>query len=125
MHVMSPRDKPLAWLRGQVKSPPFGANARIEAGFLLRRVQRGEELGLPQSRPMPNIGPGCHELRIVDAHANWRIMYHIASDAIVILDVFAKKTVATPRRVIADCQKRLAAFRKLAPTKKGVRDARR
>ena len=122
---MSPRDKPLAWLRGQVKTPPFGANARIEAGFLLRRLQRGEELGLPQSRPMPDIGLGCHELRIVDAHSNWRIMDHIAPDAIVILDVFAKKTGATPRHVIADCQKRLAAFQKLVRTKNGARHARR
>lgn len=122
---MSPRDKPLVWLRGQVKTPPFGASARIEAGFLLRRLQRGEELGLPQSRPMPDIGSGCHELRIVDAHANWRIMYHIAPDAIVILDVFAKKTAATPHQVIVDCQKRLAAFQKVVRTKKGARNARR
>ena len=84
---MSPRDKPLAWLRGEVKTPPFGADARIEAGFLLRRLQRGESLGLPHSRPMPSIGPGCHELRIVDGQANWRIMYYIAADAVVILDV--------------------------------------
>lgn len=27
-----------------------------------------------------------------DDEANWRVMYHIADDAIVILDVFAKKT---------------------------------
>ena len=63
---MSPHDKPLVWLRGEVKTPPFGSDARIEAGFLLRRLQRGETLGLPQSRPMPAIGPGCHELRIVE-----------------------------------------------------------
>ena len=87
---MSPRDKPLGWLSGEIKTPPFGSNARIEAGFLLRRLQRGESLGLPHSRPMASIGPGCHELRIVDGKANWRIMYHIAADAVVILDVFKK-----------------------------------
>lgn len=43
---MSPRDKPVVWLRGEVKTPPFGPDARIEAGFLLRRLQRGELLGL-------------------------------------------------------------------------------
>ena len=69
---MSPRDKPLVWLRGAVKSPPFSQNARLEAGFLLRRLQRGETLGLPHSRPMPDIGAGCHELRIVDNTANWQ-----------------------------------------------------
>src|SRR3990172_7206985 len=98
---MNPRDKPLVWLRGQVKTPPFGAGARLEAGFLLRRLQRGEMLGLPASRPMPDIGSACHELRIVDGPVNWRIVYHIATDAIVVLEVFAKKTRATPRRVIA------------------------
>lgn len=34
--------KPLVWLKGEVKTPPFSAAARIEAGFLLRRLQQGE-----------------------------------------------------------------------------------
>ena len=107
---MSPRDKPVAWLRGEIKTPPFGANARIETGFLLRRLQRGELLGLPHSRPMPSVGAGCHELRIVDGHLNWRIMYYIATDAVVILDVFRKKTETTPKSVLDDCRRRLASF---------------
>jgi len=37
-------DKPLAWLRGEVKSPPFSQKARLEAGLLLRLLQRGEPL---------------------------------------------------------------------------------
>ena len=102
---MSSRDKPLVWLRGEVKTPPFGADARIEAGFLLRRL--------------------CHELRIVDGHVNWRIMYYIAADAIVILDVFQKKTEGTPKAVIASCQRRLADFMKLTQPKKGAGHARR
>ena len=110
---------------GQVKTPPFGSDARIEAGFLLRRLQRGESLGLPQSRPMPDIGPGCHELRIVDGHSNWRIMYHIAPEAIVILDVFPKKTAATPKHVIAECQRRLAEFQRVIQGTKGASRARR
>jgi hypothetical protein len=61
-----PADVPLVWLFGAVKTPPFSAEARVEAGFLLRRLQQGETLGLPQSRPMPTIGAGCHELRIPD-----------------------------------------------------------
>ena len=116
---MNPHDKPLAWLKGEVKSPPFGPDARIEAGFLLRRLQRGEELGLPQSRPMSDVGPGCHELRIVDGKVNWRIMYHIAPDAIVILDVFRKKTTATPKHILVDCRKRLAEFLRVTQGKKG------
>jgi len=53
---MSPNDKPLVWLHGEVKSPPLSSAARIEAGFLLRRLQRGDHVELPHSRPMPTIG---------------------------------------------------------------------
>jgi phage-related protein len=35
------------------------------------------------------------ELRTLMA-PHWRIMHYLAADAIVILDVFRKKTVATP-----------------------------
>lgn len=49
---MSPRDKPLVWLAGEVKTPPFSHEGRIEAGFLLRKLQAGQNLGLPHSRPM-------------------------------------------------------------------------
>lgn len=59
-------DKDLIWLSGEVKTPPFSSDARIEAGVLLRRLQKGDSLSLPQSRPMPSIGLRCHELRIND-----------------------------------------------------------
>ena len=111
MIPLSPTDKPLAWLHGEVKTPPFSQAARLEAGYLLRRLQQGESLGLPQSRPMPTIGPGCHELRIDDAGRTWRIVYYVASDAIVILEVFSKKTRTTPQTVIAACKRRLKEYR--------------
>lgn len=104
-------DKPLIWLSGEVKTPPFSAEARLEAGFLLRRLQRGEKLTLPHSRPMPTIGRGCHELRIVDQNSTWRLIYHVDKDALVILDVFSKKTKTTPQRAIDACKKRLAQYR--------------
>lgn len=116
---MSPHDKPLVWLRGTIATPPFGLDARIETGFLLRRLQRGDVLSLPQSRPMPAIAPGCHELRVVDAGANWRVVYHLAPDAVVILDVFAKKTATTPKTVIAACRKRLADYLRVTQGKPG------
>lgn len=103
-------DKPLVWLRGEIKTPPFGAAARIEAGVLLRRLQQGETLALPHSRPMPSIGSGCHELRITDERKSWRIVYRIDSDAIIILEVFRKTTRQTPQSVIADCKRRLSQY---------------
>lgn len=107
---MAVDDKPLVWLRGEIKTPPFTATARIEAGVLLRRLQRGDTLTLPHSRPMPGIGPRCHELRMMDEKKSWRIVYRIDRDAIVILEVFRKTTKQTPQRVIADCKRRLSQY---------------
>src|SRR5438132_13502639 len=105
-------DKPLVWLHGEVKTPPFSQQGRIDAGTLLRRLQQGENLSLPQSRPMPVIGPRCHELRIPDQDVTWRIMYRVDSDAMVIADLFAKKTSATPQHVIDVRKKRLRDYDK-------------
>ena len=107
---MSDKDKPLVWLHGEVRTPPFSPNARIEAGFLLRRLQQGEKLAMPHSRPMPSIGARCHELRINDENLTWRIVYRIDSDAIVVLDVFEKKTSRTPKGVINTCKYRLKVY---------------
>jgi phage-related protein len=107
---VSPRDKPLVWLYGEVKSPPFSRAGRLEAGFLLRRLQRGEFLALPHSRPMSSVGQRCHELRITDENSIWRIIYRIDSDAIVIVEVFKKKTPQTPKHVIALCKHRLKEY---------------
>jgi phage-related protein len=85
----------------------------VEAGFLLRRLQHGELPGLPHSRPMPIIGPRCHELRIVDRDLTWRIIYHLDVDAVVILDVFVKKSETTPKAVIDNCRRRLAEYLRL------------
>ena len=95
-------DKPLVWLEGQT--------ARLQAGYLLRKLQQGETLGMPHSRPMPSIGLRCHELRVNDGSATWRIIYRIDPDAIVILEVFSKKRRATPKAVINACKKRLKDY---------------
>jgi phage-related protein len=97
-------------LRGEIKTPPMSEAARRETGFLLRRLQQGENLGLPHSRPMPSIGLRCHELRVNDANKMWRVICRIDDDAIVVVEVFEKKTRATPRRVVADCQRRLRLY---------------
>ena len=107
---MANSGKPLVWLEGEIKTPPFSRAARLEAGFLLRRLQLGEQISLPQSRPMPTIGRRCHELRIQDESATWRIIYRVDRDGIVIADVFAKKTQRTPAAVIEKCQARLKTY---------------
>lgn len=103
-------DKPLVWLHGEIKTPPMSEQARIEAGYLLRRLQRGEFLSMPESRPMAAIGPRCHELRIDDFDVTWRIFYRIDPDAILVLEVCKKRTSSTPRQVIRVCRRRLADY---------------
>ena len=107
---MNATDKPLVWLYGEVKSPLFSRAARLEAGFLLRKLQRGDLLAMPHSRPMPSIGPQCHELRVNDKDKTWRLIYRIDPDAIVICEVFAKKAPQTPKSIIDICQQRLTRY---------------
>jgi phage-related protein len=63
---------------------------------------------------MPSIGRRCHELRIGDRGTAWRIVYRVDEDAIVIADVFAKKTGKTPTTVVENCKRRLAAYDEIA-----------
>ncbi|NER28286.1 MAG: type II toxin-antitoxin system RelE/ParE family toxin [Symploca sp. SIO1C4] len=107
---MHSSDKPLVWLNTEVKTPPFSSDARVQAGVMLRKLQKGESLSLPQSRSMPSIDSRCHELRINDKDKTWRIIYRIDQDAIVIADVLSKTTQKTPESVIKLCQKRLKLY---------------
>jgi phage-related protein len=59
---------------------------------------------------MPSVGPRCQELRVPDDRHNWRIVYRLDSDAIIIAEVFAKTTQQTPKHVITTCQNRLKRY---------------
>lgn len=109
---MTEADKPLVWLHGEVKTPPLSPATRREAGFLLRQLQAGQVLSMPHARPMRSIGARCYELRLTDGKNNveWRIVYRVDPDAIVIGAVFRKKTQRTPKRVIGNCQRRFSEY---------------
>lgn len=76
----------------------------------LRKLQCGMTLSMPISRPMPTIGARCAELRIVDENVTWRIMYRVDADAVLVMEVFSKKTQATPKTIINVCKQRLRAY---------------
>jgi phage-related protein len=59
---------------------------------------------------MPSIGTRCNELRINDENLTWRIIYRIYNDAILILDVFEKKTSKTPKSIIDICKQRIKRY---------------
>jgi phage-related protein len=110
MALARPLRKPLAWLHGEVKSPPFTLAGRVEVGELLARLQVGESIGLPHSRPLPALGPRVHELRVRDAGHNWRIVCRIDPDAIVIVAVFAKTSTAGQKREFENAVRRLKRY---------------
>ena len=62
------------------------------------------------SRPMPAIGPRCHELRIQDESLTWRIIFRLDADAVVVAEVARKKTQRTPQSILEACKRRLAQF---------------
>ncbi len=105
-------DKSLYVLHGTIKTPPMSSRTRVEVGYQLRCLQQGDLLSMPESRPMPVIGPNCHELRISDVEQSieWRVIYCIDDVAVIVLDVFKKTTQSTPDRVKAACRSRLQRF---------------
>jgi len=105
--------KPLRLLHGQIKSPPVSQAARREIGFLIRQLQEGLSLGMPASRQMPSIESGCHELRVTDEGHEWRLIYSVEPDAILVLEIFKKTTKQTPKRVVEACRKRVREYRRL------------
>jgi len=89
--------------------------------MLLRLLQEGEILGMPQAEPLPDVGPRCGALRVRDAEHNWRIMYRIDSDAILVLEVYSKKTRKIPDDVIERCKQRFKHYDGAAKSSKRQR----
>ena len=77
---------------------------------MLRQLQKGLILSLPQSRPLPNVGVGCNELSINDDQNTWRIVYKIYIDAILILEIFIKKSNTTQKFIINACKERIKRY---------------
>jgi phage-related protein len=59
---------------------------------------------------MPIVGPRCHELRIRDEAADWRIIYRLDHDAVLIAAVFRKKSPHTPQNEIDASKARLRRY---------------
>jgi phage-related protein len=78
--------------------------------MLLRLLQQGETLSMPHAEALPDLGAHCGALRVRDGEHNWRIMYRVDGDALVILEVYAKKTRKIPQEVMDRCRKRLVGY---------------
>ena len=102
-----PKPKRAIFLHGEIKTPPFSEEARTEAGHLLWILQKGESLGMPNAEPLPIVGPRCGAIRVRDDQHNWRIMYRVDATAVLVVDVYDKKTRKIPDEVITRCKRRL------------------
>ena len=102
--------KPVFFMTDEIRTPPMSENARREAGFLVGRLQEGATLGMPQARPMPDVGRRCLELRVTEDNKTWRILCRVDPDAVLVIHSFAKKTQETPKSVIELCKRRLALY---------------
>jgi phage-related protein len=60
--------------------------------------------------PLPDVGPRCGALRVRDAEHSWRIVYRIDFDAVLVIEVYAKKTRRIPDEVIERCKERLTQY---------------
>lgn len=84
---------------------------RIRIAELLDLLAQGETIGMPISRPMPDIAGGSHELRIKDGSGHYRVFYYTkVSNMLVVFHFFKKKSQATPKKEIDIAQKRLRSM---------------
>ena len=75
----------------------FSKDARARLGRGLFRLQTGERIPMPSSRPMPSVAPGVSELRVRDEDGIFRVFYYTAApQGVLVFHAFVKKTQRTP-----------------------------
>jgi phage-related protein len=109
--IQAPVVKPIEWLGGSRDDlRAFPEDARIDAGFQLERVQRGDA---PDDwKPMKSVGSGVREIRVREASGAFRVIY-LASlvDCVLVLHAFQKKTQVTTRKDIELASQRLKIWK--------------
>jgi phage-related protein len=86
----------------------FPKEPRSRLGRGLFRLQLGESLAMPLSRPMPAVASGVSELRVKGEDGVFRVFYFTATrEGILVFHAFTKKTQRTPPLEIDLAKKRL------------------
>ncbi|MBB6193956.1 phage-related protein [Sphingobium wenxiniae] len=103
--------KPVEWL-GSSKADvrAFPEDARIDAGWQLELVQRGDD---PDDwKPMKTVGQGVREIRIREASGAFRVIYLATlEDRVLVLHAFQKKTQATAKKDLELAAQRLKRWK--------------
>jgi phage-related protein len=103
-------DKPIDWRGSSLDDlREFPEAARKQAGFDLRKLQRGET---PDDwRPFPEVGPSVNEIRIDCADGWFRVMYVAKfAEAIYVLHSFQKATRKTSKKDVEIAETRYRAL---------------
>jgi phage-related protein len=86
----------------------FPKEARMRLGRDLFRLQMGERIAMPVSRPMPVVSAGVSELRVKGGDGIFRVFYYLASrKGVLVFHAFVKKAQRTPPLEIELARKRL------------------
>ncbi len=103
-------DKPIDWRGSSLEDlRKFPETARSQAGYDLRKLQRGQA---PDDwRPFPEVGPGVNEIRIDCADGWFRVMYVAKfEEAIYVLHSFQKSTRKTSKKDVQIAETRYRAL---------------
>lgn len=87
----------------------FPEEVRGDLADAIARLELGQMLSLPLSRPMPGIGKGVHELRFRDRYGIYRVIYYLAGAGMIyLLHAFSKKDRKTSQQDIEIAKRRLS-----------------
>ncbi|MBI2339767.1 MAG: type II toxin-antitoxin system RelE/ParE family toxin [Deltaproteobacteria bacterium] len=86
----------------------FPKEVKNEIGYLLFRLQKGDQLGMPHSRPIKAVMSGVGELRVRGTDGIYRAFYYVKTDmGVLVFHAFKKKDQKTPKREIEAGRKNL------------------
>lgn len=114
---MNPMLKP--WLQVLIYEPTrkeiltWPLEAKKDLGSILTKLQKGAEVGFPDTEPFATIAPGAFEIRVKEASGIFRAFYMVKRErGILVFHAFKKKSQKTPKQEIDTAQKRLKKFLK-------------
>lgn len=86
----------------------FPKEIKNKIGDLVLDLQNGKSLAMPESRPMPSVGQGVHEIRVKDSENQYRAFYYVkVKERILVFHSFIKKSEKTLKREIDLGKRRL------------------
>lgn len=84
-----------------------------DLGSILTRLQKGESVGEPDTKPMKSVANSCYEIRLKAADGIYRAFYILKTElGILVFHSFKKKSQKTPQKEIDTAKARLKEFLK-------------